>query len=239
MRLLDKKQVTLSKAVERQAEIEQGVQLAKKVDALREAVSIETANLERFRTQAVSRVKEEVASWIEKKQSIQSDVDSLKEEKWLLGTIVEREWSNVKGNKRLDEVEKLKKILTSKIDSLRQAENEMDERLDSVRNEEQRVDLIRQEALKLSTQAQIETQQSEKLALEIKERNISTMTVLEERTVAVLRKENDINARERDTDSKLAIVRAKDADLIERERALADKYATLQRTIDRYSKLKK
>lgn len=66
-RLLDKRTVNASLAQERKQQIEAGVDLAKKIDALRLTLLEEQEKLERFRTETVRIVQKEIDELIIKR----------------------------------------------------------------------------------------------------------------------------------------------------------------------------
>ncbi len=239
MRLLDKKQVQASDAAQRQIEIEQGIQLAKSVDALREAKNTEEANLEKFRLQTTARIRSEIDDLFSQKVAIKSDIDSLKEEKRLLGFIVDKEWEHLSGDERLEEIARLKSILDDKIFSLKDQENAIAEKVSHLKNEEQRIETEREQTTELLDKARIEKENSSRIAQEVKDRNIATLSTLERRQQEVLRKEIDVEAQKRDIDNRSASLDKKDKDLEIRERQLVDRYATLERTIQRYTEKRK
>lgn len=60
MRLLPKKLANAEVATQRKQQIEEGLILSRKIDKLRETLAEEEQKLERFRTETVKRVKEEI-----------------------------------------------------------------------------------------------------------------------------------------------------------------------------------
>ena len=66
-RLLDKRTVNAELATERKRQIEQGVELAKRIDLLRATLLEEQEKLERFRTETVRAVQIEIDQLIRKR----------------------------------------------------------------------------------------------------------------------------------------------------------------------------
>lgn len=66
-RLLDKRTVHAELATERKQEIDKGMELAKKIDALRATLLEEKERLERFRTETVKAVQAEIDALIRKR----------------------------------------------------------------------------------------------------------------------------------------------------------------------------
>jgi hypothetical protein len=80
MRLLDKKTVSTEVATQRVQLAKTGLQLAKKVDALREARAEEEKNLENFRTQTIARVQKDIDSKILEKENLRKELIPLQNE---------------------------------------------------------------------------------------------------------------------------------------------------------------
>lgn len=66
-KLLDKRTVNASLATERKQQIETGIELAKKVDAVRAMLAEEKEKLERFRSETVKAVQAEIDELIRKR----------------------------------------------------------------------------------------------------------------------------------------------------------------------------
>jgi hypothetical protein len=69
-KLLDKKTVNAELNQERRLQVEKGIELAKKVDALREILADEQEKLERFRTETVKKVQMEIDQLIKKRDNL-------------------------------------------------------------------------------------------------------------------------------------------------------------------------
>ncbi len=73
MKLLDKKEVNASKALERKLEVEEGAKLAKRVDGLRELSAREEESLRRFKDAAVEAAKAEIGFFIGKRDKARDE----------------------------------------------------------------------------------------------------------------------------------------------------------------------
>jgi molecular chaperone DnaK (HSP70) len=79
MRPLPKqREVDILKVKERQAEIEQGVALARKIDQLRTLLSKEEANLTKFRDETVKEVLSQIKELIIKRDNLIQEIEKLK-----------------------------------------------------------------------------------------------------------------------------------------------------------------
>lgn len=77
MRLLDKKEITADSVLERKRQIEEGVRLAKRIDALRQTELQEQANLGKFRIQTLKILKKEVDMLQAKKKALLKEIETL------------------------------------------------------------------------------------------------------------------------------------------------------------------
>ncbi len=69
-KLLDKKTINAELNQERRLQVEKGIELAKKIDALREILADEQEKLERFRTETVKKVQMEIDQLIKKRDNL-------------------------------------------------------------------------------------------------------------------------------------------------------------------------
>lgn len=100
-RLLDKKVISSSLAIERKQTIDKGLKLAKSVDAIREARIEEELKLEEFRRETIARVQVEIDAKIAERDSIARDIPKLKEERLLSKAPInlKEEWQRVREDK--------------------------------------------------------------------------------------------------------------------------------------------
>ncbi len=84
MRLLDKKIVVAQVAQERKNQIDDGLKLAKKIDALRQTHAEEEERLETFRREMVAEVQREIAAAISEREVLQVANERLREERFAL-----------------------------------------------------------------------------------------------------------------------------------------------------------
>lgn len=89
MKLLPKNEVDLKKAEERKGSVDEGVKLARKIDALREAASDEETRFSKFRIASLAILHKEIDSLIEKKKILEESITTLSEEKKRLQLAIE------------------------------------------------------------------------------------------------------------------------------------------------------
>lgn len=234
MRLLSKNEIVVGKAAEKRMEIDEGLKLARKVDALRETALKEEASLNKFRDGSVSNVKEEIALLIDKKAKLEDEIKRLLAERVELLKPLDREWDKL--NAKIKEVEDTKTMLAKK-----QAELDHESTLrwqlsNKIALEKERVDDERsrsKEILKDADRAKTEAEgilREVKLGAEAFDKYVSTANA------QLVTRETNIAARERDASNKEEFLRKKEVDLAQLERSLKDRYDTLQRTINRTKK---
>ena len=97
-RLLDKRVVNQELALQKKNQIESGIALAKKVDAVREALGEEEKRLAEFREQSIARVQIEIDAKIRERDSILPEIARLKQERILAQAPLDlkTEWQKVR-----------------------------------------------------------------------------------------------------------------------------------------------
>ena len=101
MKLLPKQKINAEVATQRKNQIDQGLALAKKVDALRETFQEEESRVEIFRSETMKKVQAEIDALIAEKNSLQSKLEVMREERMRLLAPVDlsEAWSEVKSGK--------------------------------------------------------------------------------------------------------------------------------------------
>jgi hypothetical protein len=79
MRLLKKDEIRKELAEERKSQIDEGLAIAKKVDAMRELLQIEQKNLDTFRYKTVALVQKEIDDILKKKDDASAELQELME----------------------------------------------------------------------------------------------------------------------------------------------------------------
>ncbi len=101
-RLLDKKLVNTEVAQQKKQQIDQGIAIAKKVDAVRTTLQEEEMNLEMFRQESIARVKREIDAKIAERDELEQDIAKRREERIRLEAPIDLKeaWDEVKVDKR-------------------------------------------------------------------------------------------------------------------------------------------
>ena len=95
MKLLQKSDVAKAKSLDRQREIDQGVQLAKRVDSLRETVAQEEASLEKYRKETLTTIQAQITAQADKLGSLTSEVTELEYRKKLATDPIDTQWKEL------------------------------------------------------------------------------------------------------------------------------------------------
>jgi hypothetical protein len=99
MDLLPKKEVERLKADERRKEIDEGVKLAKKVDALRELAAKEEANLEKYRVESTKSLRVEISGLLEQKGTLVKEIKEVEERRRIALIPLDSEKAKVKADR--------------------------------------------------------------------------------------------------------------------------------------------
>lgn len=97
-RLLDKKVVNSEVANQKRQQIDQGINLAKKVDAIRDTLQTEESRLEIFRRESIQKVQQEIDTKIHERDVLETGNVKLREERLLAQAPIDLklEWQQVK-----------------------------------------------------------------------------------------------------------------------------------------------
>lgn len=231
MRLLDKKQSNALASDERKKLIDEGVKLAQRVDALREAVVTEEGILKRFREEGVQAVQVEIDEKVRLKDRLLSEIEVLKEKRMVLQEPLDAKWREV--NESNAQLLKDKQAVSEKSYILK-------EREETLENSEREVEIEKGRAEDIAHRA------SEKLALadttlkdaredsakiRIQAQELLQASMLQEKIVQ--RKGEVVEEREKEVERVWQAVVAKERNLAVREKQLKDRYETLERTLKR------
>lgn len=228
MKLLSKNEITQKKGTERREEIEQGVTLARKVDALRELAAKEESNLSKFRTETLKRIKEEIGTLSSQKQSLLDEIYELTEQRKILLVPLDAEWEKVRTEaSRLaiykDEVLKHEDQVFSETLRLEKLE-------ESLRDEEDRIQESKENSKKMESEALLMYRSAEKALSDAQSTKTEFETQCGIRHRDLLSKEANLAVRERQVTIKMEYNDKREIELNNRERAINDKYETLLRT---------
>ncbi len=134
MKLLAKSEIAKAKSVDRQREVDEGMKLAKRVDALRETAVQEEASLEKYRSQTIGRIQEEVVAEAAKRDALRDEVRVLAERREGLLVPLTAEWDKIAAEK--SEILESKAILIGMQSGLKQLDEDVSYRQEEVAKRE-------------------------------------------------------------------------------------------------------
>ena len=227
MKLLPKKSdIDKAKANERKQEIDSGIALAKKVDALREAKLQEEKSLREWREGSIRKVQEEIDSYIETMRSLKKQVDAAFEQRNKLLEPLNKEWEELNLEK-LSLKEKEAHILESerKLDDKRTLIEEERKKLSKVvsksKENENETEKYKLNALNLNQMAEKEYDNARQERITQSEAHKTKIAELEQTKKEY---ENGISINQ----SEEKILKEKEEDLIIREKHLATQQVQLR-----------
>lgn len=234
MKLLSKQETQTAKASDRKREIDEGVKLAKKVDALRELAATEQANLIKFRNGNLKKIHEEIDNAITERDVLLQEVSMLEDKKKALLAPLDAEWNQVKIQK--ESIEEAKSALSLKEDLFAMTENHLHEKEIALKAEEGRIgDLKLRTAEELSQAEAIKSEASVSLKL-FTQRKSAIESEYEVRLAGLSVKESDLRDRETDIENARKNLELEKQEVSNEKLLLADQRAMLQRTLNQLRK---
>ena len=230
MKLLQKSDIAKAKSVDRQREIDQGVQLAKRVDSLRETVAQEEASLQKFRKETLSTIQAQITTESDRLGALTSEVAELERRKGLALEPLDAQWKEL-SNAQLAHQEKT--------ESLEQKRQELD-RKDTELSSREQVTISKEEVINLRLQdADRRLVESATLKDNADRQNTLASETLRKteqeaslRLAGILRKEEQLNERE-------ATAFAKEEELRNKEISLAQEWSLLKDRQETFIRLSK
>lgn len=234
MRVLPKQEIDVLKAQERQVEVNEGLKLAKKVDALRETVAKEQANLFKFRDETLKAVNREVAFATHRKSELLNDIEELEERKRRALEPLTTELNNLQETKALMEEQSQRlqtwsKGLESQDYAYQKREHEIAKEELLLSDERSRYD----SELSLLDTARKDHEEARNSLQTAQKAFNEEMTDAEKATVL---KSLELAVKERNVELGWIAIGAKEADLVTRETRLADQRETIARIVVRIKK---
>lgn len=234
MNLLDKKLVSAEVATQRKQQIDLGVSLAKKVDAVKETLQQEETRLESFRLESVARVKVEIDKLLSQKQILKGEIDVLLRDKANAQIPLDVEWEKI--TYATSKLQKDRDAWGEKSDLLSQRRNEIERReAETLSNKERATELLRVSSEKYVESEEALTEARE-FSKKLREEAGAILSSAESRLKLVELKEDGLRMREEEVDRVWEKVRMKEVNVANRERVLRDRYQELETTIKRLSK---
>lgn len=232
MKILAKNEVSAAKNVDRKREIDEGVKLVRKVEALRKTHANEEATLKVFREQSVAQAMKDIEELVERKQNLTNEVADLEAKKIAANVPLDSEWERLREWEK--EVAGRHFDNQTTTDLLAKATDLLSERERGVNFEEERLADERARSKKMLGEALIkDTQADNKLKMAL-EAEIASQERHAERSARIDKREKDLVARETASVARHSELDERERLAKENERAIQDRYDTLLRTEQRH-----
>lgn len=234
MRLLAKRQVNTQIQLERGKQVREGVALAERVDALREARAKEEQQLLAYRAQAIAKVQEDIDAIIVIRDRVKSEVKEATELREVLIRPLNKEWQEL--NLEKSEVAKEKDRVSIAHMQLKEEESRHAQELVKLAaaSEVQRVDedKLKEEKKRIARLKKLTEQQ---YATALEEHNQSVERDGKERHhIATIRASYETGLETLEAERKQ--IEEREAEVIKMQTLLADRSAMLERDMARLNK---
>lgn len=233
-RLLDKKVVNVELASQKRHQIDQGIAIAKKVDAVRGMLQEEQKNLETFRLETITNVQIEIDNRIKVRDSLNEEVKTLEERKAIALASLDSERESIEKERQiLSENEKRNETRHL---ALVDAENDLSLRDISIKDEENRVKSIKERAESKLEEADLTLRNTHLSKIEIENRAKEKLVNVGLKEKEVSERQKVVEAREAHIAQREAIISKEEKDIINQKIFLADQRETLERAMNRLKK---
>ena len=231
MKLLKKSVLNNEMATQRKQQIDEGISLAQKIDTLRQTLG----RLESQHSAFLSKVKTDLENTTSDLQreidSKRAEIDELEKQREQLLKPLDVEWEKLEKEKTL--VQSLKESAEKKISESDDKDKKAEEKFANAREIFLRAERKEGEA-DMRLESSIENEEKSKLHLSTSEEKLANIeSYCAEKIQESLSRDVTIAARERELDILQDSLSRKEQELKDKERLVDDKYATLQRTINR------
>ncbi len=227
MKLLLKQETSTLKSVERKKEIDEGVKLAKQVDALRETVAKEQKNLKEFRDQSLKAITVEIESKIKERDLLIADIETKKLDRIRLGAPIDltNEWKAIDISKK-EIANTQMELLTRETDIINReiVVSHFAEREKVIEEREKQSKLYLDEASKSYGK-------TEDVRFAMEERKRQSEIEIQSKLSVLTNKEQDLISREYKINEQTELVTADKKDLLEKGTSLIQRESKLQADI--------
>lgn len=231
MKLLPKKVINTQVASQKKAQIDEGIQLAQRVDVLRETKLKEEGNLNRFRTETVSMVQAEIDIEIRKRDALKEEISELLIDRQYARVPLDAEWTQLEIEK--SSLSEKNQEIDSKSSVLHQREVEIESRENEnalLSKKTKELDVLAQQKL---SEADTTLENSRQMAAEIRNSAQETLVEVELKEATLNLREKQIEMREGQVEKTARRQLKKDIEQAAHDKTIKDKYETLERTIKR------
>lgn len=218
-------------AKERKAQIDEGVALARKVDALRETLG----NLEAQQTSFLNGMQSELHNrtnhLIEKIAGMERDVLDLEEKRKELLKPLSNEWAEV--NMKRAEIDSIKLILDKNLSKTAEKEQKLTLLGNGIKERLSRIKVRERELDKVYLSADEVKNDIENIKLDILKQKESQIISFEQANKKLLQREKDIESRQFTLDNRLEQIEIAEKEIKEEKIRLLDQRQTLERAMAR------
>lgn len=234
MRLLKKSAVASEASQQKKQLIDEGIAIARKVDALRQAL----AGLEEQQSRFVGGMEEELRrrtkALFDEIAGRESEIRALEERRKDLTAPLDAEWQKVRSAS--SEVQSSKMLIEKGLKVLAEKEKMSEEKHRNSKAVLARVNVRERELLKIYEKAEEAADSAEIMkAIAAKEKEESGRDIAE-RHQAILSREASVAVREREQDILAAMIEEKEREIISEKARLKDRSDTLERAFRRLQK---
>lgn len=236
MKLLKKSEISSAQAVDRAREVQEGVKLSGRVDALRKLQADEEQTLEKFRRESLKTIGEEISELEGKRQELKIELVYLREELNKETTLSREERRNLESLKiKLEEKER---FLDEKAESLSLEELDIAEALKQAKDSVLRAETHEEQVKNLHQSASVEKFEAQSIlenarkiqeTTEKQKKEAESYFEMREASLSSKEKENILNYEENSRVAK---------ELAKERVQLADQRATLARAMERLKSLR-
>jgi hypothetical protein len=234
IRLLSKSELDKAKTTDKMREVSEGIKLSRRVDGLRELAASEESKLEKYRTESLKIIQQDIAELTAKRDRIAKEAEKTREELSKETTLTRKERLNLEELK--SELEKKDIKLKKRSDELDLLEIDIAEALLNAKDDEQRAEASREQADYLLSCAE-----NEKMAAQValqRAKTIGENAVKEKERVEeyLVIRETKVKEEETEMIEKQKEISVKEREISTEKSQLADQRATLERAIERLRK---
>lgn len=227
LKLLTKSEISQSKAIGRALEVKEGVNLAKRVDSLREIVVQEEQALESFRIKTLEKIHEETTKAEQERAEIQQEVTRLRREREEARKPLDEEWIALKQEQRI--YSDNKQDLEREFSKLEERINDHDTASKSLEQKEQKYLSDRILLNGLIQDANSEREQARAILANAQKGTQALAHRQEQVEQGFVSRETQISSSEKRQNERDKTQDAREVELNKRETRLADREQTLLR----------
>jgi len=225
MRLLKKSEISVAKAQEKRSEIEQGLQLAKRVDTLRQTAAEEEASLIEFRKKTVAQIHKEIGEVQIELDAVRRELETVKADRDYGTKKIDQE--RIRLEKKESELVKLAMALDKRSFEINEQHKWVISETERLLKEREDVTAMRKRAVGYTDKKEEDMKEASRIRREA-EQSLNTISIF----VAVegkklMEKEADLATHEAGIKKKAEELEKKATELNDREKQINDRYTAL------------